>query len=110
MSIANAERAGVSSITRFAQSPIETLERPEGAAGLVIVNPPYGLRIGDRKKLYPLYGALGQVLRTRFSGWRVGLVTADPALARATGLPFEAPGESVDNNGTRIALYRTGAL
>lgn len=110
MSIANAERAGVSSITRFIQSPIETLERPEGAAGLVIVNPPYGLRIGDRKKLYPLYGALGQVLRTRFSGWRVGLVTADPALARATGLPFGAPGESVDNNGTRIALYRTGAL
>ena len=110
MSIANAERAGVSSVTRFAQTPIEALERPEGEAGLVIVNPPYGLRIGDRKKLYPLYGALGQVLRTRFSGWRVGLVTADPTLARATGLPFERPGESVDNNGVRIALYRTSRL
>lgn len=110
MSIANAERAGVSSITRFIQSPVEALERPDGEPGLVIVNPPYGLRIGDRKKLYPLYGALGQVLRTRFSGWRVGLVTADPTLARATGLPFDTPGESVDNNGVRIVLYRTGAL
>lgn len=110
MSLTNAERAGVSSVTRFAQSPIEALERPDGPAGLVIVNPPYGLRIGDRKKLYPLYGALGTVLRSRFSGWRVGLVTADPALARATGLGFPKPGESVDNNGVRIALYRTGPL
>lgn len=110
MSLANAERAGVSSITRFRQAPVEALERPEGMAGLVIVNPPYGLRIGDRKKLYPLYGALGTVLRARFSGWRVGLVTADPALARATGLDFHKPGESVDNNGVRIALYRTGTL
>ncbi|WMT86275.1 class I SAM-dependent RNA methyltransferase [Pelagibacterium sp. 26DY04] len=110
MSIANAERAGVSLVTRFTQTPVEALERPEGEPGLVIVNPPYGLRIGDRKKLYPLYGALGQVLRTRFSGWRVGLITADPTLARATGLLFETPGESVDNNGVRIALYRTGRL
>src|SRR5690606_33621188 len=74
------------------------------------VNPPYGLRIGDRKKLYPLYGALGTVLRARFAGWRVGVVTADPALARATGPDFHKPRESVDNNGTRIALYRTGTL
>ena len=110
MSIANAERAGVGAVTRFAQTPVEALERPEGAAGLVIVNPPYGLRIGERKKLYPLYGALGQVLRTRFAGWRVGLVTADPALARATGLSFAGQGESVDNNGVRIALYRTDTL
>lgn len=110
MSLANAERAEVSSAARFRQAPVEALERPEGMAGLVIVNPPYGLRIGDRKKLYPLYGALGTVLRARFSGWRVGLVTADPALARATGLDFHKPGESVDNNGVRIALYRTGTL
>ncbi|AEQ52445.1 THUMP domain-containing class I SAM-dependent RNA methyltransferase [Pelagibacterium halotolerans] len=110
MSLANAERAGVSSATRFAQTPIDELEPPEGPAGLVIVNPPYGLRIGDRKKLYPLYGALGTVMRTRFSGWRLGMVTADPALARATGLTFEKPGGSIDNNGVRITLYKTGIL
>eukprot|EP00873_Tetraselmis_striata_P031277 jgi/Tetstr1/451541/TSEL_038577.t1 len=110
MSLANADRAGVSSVTRFAQTPINELEPPKGPVGLVIVNPPYGLRIGDRKKLYPLYGALGTVMRTRFSGWRLGLVTADPALARATGLIFEKPGSSIDNNGVRIALYKTGIL
>lgn len=110
MSIANSERAGTSLVTRFAQTPIDLLERPEGPAGLVIVNPPYGSRLGDRKKLYPLYGALGQVLKTRFSGWRVGMVTSDRALAQATGLAFGKPGASIDNNGLRIALYRTGPL
>ncbi|SDH06849.1 THUMP domain-containing class I SAM-dependent RNA methyltransferase [Pelagibacterium luteolum] len=110
MSIANAERAGISERTQFSQKPVEALERPDSPTGLVIVNPPYGLRIGDRKKLYPVYGALGQVLQSRFSGWRVGLITADPSLARATGLPFEKPGRTVDNNGIRIALYRTKAL
>jgi putative N6-adenine-specific DNA methylase len=110
MSLANAERAGTSSVTRFAQIPIDQLERPEGPAGLVIVNPPYGARIGDRRKLYPLYGVLGQVLKARFSGWRVGMVTTDKALAQATGLDFEKPGGSIDNNGLRITLYRTGVL
>lgn len=110
MSIANAERAGTSSVTRFAQTPVDQLDRPDGPAGLVIVNPPYGARLGDRKKLYPLYGALGQVLKSRFSGWRVGMVTSDRALAQATGLAFGKPGASIDNNGLRIALYRTGPL
>ncbi|WP_421951022.1 THUMP domain-containing class I SAM-dependent RNA methyltransferase [Pelagibacterium sp.] len=110
MSIANSERAGTSPVTRFAQTPVDLLERPEEPAGLVIVNPPYGSRLGDRKKLYPLYGALGQVLKTRFSGWRVGMVTSDRALAQATGLAFGKPGASIDNNGLRIALYRTGPL
>ena len=110
MSKANAERAGVGSATQFVQCAIADLQRPEGAPGLVIVNPPYGLRIGDRNKLQPLYATFGQVMRTRFSRWRVGLVTADPKLAAATGLAFEKPGESVDNNGVRITLYRTGIL
>lgn len=110
MSTANAERAGVAAFTRFAHMPLEALERPEGPSGLVMINPPFGARIGDRKKLQPLYSRLGEVLRTRFSGWRVGLIAADPALARATRLPFHQPGGSVDNNGLRIALYRTDVL
>ncbi|WP_417584509.1 THUMP domain-containing class I SAM-dependent RNA methyltransferase [Pelagibacterium sp.] len=109
MSLANAERAGVSSVTRFAQIPIDKLERPEGPSGLVIVNPPYGGRIGDRKKLFPLYGALGQILKSQFSGWRVGMVTSDKALAQATGLPFKSS-PSIDNNGIRVSLYQTDCL
>ena len=83
---------------------------PEGPPGLVIVNPPYGARIGDKKALYPVYGRLGQVLRERFAGWRVGIVTSEGGLASASGLPFLPDGPSIAHGGLRVMLYRTGPL
>ncbi len=110
MSQANAERAGVSDITSFNTRTITDLTPPEGPPGLVIVNPPYGARIGNKKPLFALYGSMGQVLAERFRGWRVGIVTTDPGLAKATALPFEAPGPFVAHGGLKIRLYRTGRL
>lgn len=52
MSTANAERAGVMGMTAFSRQSISELACPEGEAGLVIINPPYGARIGDVKKTY----------------------------------------------------------
>lgn len=110
MSRANAERAGVTEFTEFRQQTVSELVAPEGPSGLVIVNPPYGARIGDKKDLAPLYRALGQTLLTRFSGWRVGLITSEASLAKATGLPFEPPGAPVSHGGLRVMLFKTGPL
>jgi putative N6-adenine-specific DNA methylase len=110
MSAANAERAGVAAVTRFAQGDVAELAPPEGPPGLVIVNPPYGARIGNRKLLFALHGRMGAVLKARFRGWRVGLVTSDEGLARATGLPFGPPGPFVPHGGLKVRLWRTGAL
>ena len=110
MSQANAARAGVAAMTEFKQQAIANLTAPGGKPGLVMVNPPYGTRIGEKKQLTPLYRALGQTLRSRFAGWRVGLVTTDAQLAQATALPFLAPGDPVSHGGLRVTLFRTGAL
>ncbi|MBN2907195.1 MAG: class I SAM-dependent RNA methyltransferase [Rhodobacteraceae bacterium] len=110
MATANAARAGVSGLTCFAQQPVGALTRPEGPAGLVIVNPPYGARIGNKNMLYALYATLGQVLRDQFTGWRVGLVTTEAGLARATALPFAPPGPPVGHGGLKIRLFQTGPL
>ncbi|EBA15984.1 hypothetical protein RSK20926_05212 [Roseobacter sp. SK209-2-6] len=110
MAAANAERAGVQEVTSFVQRAVSDLERPEGPPGLVIVNPPYGARIGNKKLLFALYGALGQVLRERFSGWRVGIVTSDNALAKATALPFLPVGAPVAHGGLKIRLFKTDPL
>lgn len=110
MSRANAERAGVSDWTEFQQQAVADLERPEGPPGLVIVNPPYGARIGNKKLLYALYGSLGQALLNQFSGWRVGIVTSESGLARATKLPFDPPGPVVPHGGLKIRLFKTGPL
>lgn len=110
MSQANAARAGVTGITEFRQATISEITPPEGPAGLVVINPPYGSRIGERQALLPLYRAMGQVLRSRFAGWRVGLVASEPKLAHATGMPFLPPGPPVPHGGLRVTLYRTAPL
>lgn len=110
MSRANAERAGVADIAEFKQLAISDVTPPEGPSGLVITNPPYGVRIGENKALFPLYRALGQTLRARFSGWRVGIVTSDSALAHATELPFKRPTAPVAHGGLRVTLFSTDPL
>jgi putative N6-adenine-specific DNA methylase len=110
MSAANAERGGVDGITTFNMHPLQEALPPEGPKGLVMINPPYGARIGNKKILYSVYAGLGTVLKTRFRGWRVGMVTSEPSLAKTTGLKFLEPLPSVSNGGLRINLYRTGTL
>jgi putative N6-adenine-specific DNA methylase len=110
MARANAKRAGVAAFTEFRQCAISDLVAPEGPPGLVIVNPPYGTRIGDKKRLLALYRALGQTLTSRFPGWRVGIITSETSLARATGLPFLPTTAPVPHGGLRVTLYRTAAL
>ncbi|WP_240611571.1 THUMP domain-containing class I SAM-dependent RNA methyltransferase [Roseovarius nitratireducens] len=110
MAAENAARAGVAGLVSFACQPVSALSRPAGPPGLVMVNPPYGARIGNRKLLFGLYGSLGEVLRREMRGWRVGLVTSDGGLARATGLPFLPPGPPVAHGGLKVTLWRTDPL
>lgn len=110
MSRANAERAEVMALASFSQHAISELAAPEGPPGLVIVNPPYGTRLGQSDHLKPLYRALGRTLSERFAGWRVGLITSEPSLAKATGLPLKPPGAPVSHGGLRVRLYQTPAL
>lgn len=110
MSRANAERAGVDAVTEFEKQPLSDLTPPAGKPGLVMINPPYGARIGEVKKLTPLYGSLGKVLRERFRGWRVGLATNNVELVRATGLKFEKNPTFFSHGGIRVALNKTAQL
>jgi putative N6-adenine-specific DNA methylase len=102
----NAERAGVADWVRFEQHTIETLEPPEGPPGLIIINPPYGTRIGNKAPLLGLYRTLGNVIRARFPGWRVGIITADKDLARATGLGLKLTEPTVLHGGLRVGLWQ----
>lgn len=111
MSQANAGRAGVDNLVRFDHWAISDLQRPSpDATGLVIVNPPYGDRIGDKKGLAALYGAFGKVMKERFVGWRVGLITDDHQLAKATGLRFKKPTSPIPHGGLKVKLYQTGPI
>lgn len=110
MANANAERAGVAACTTFACHSLSDARPPEGPTGLVMLNPPYGARIGNKKPLFALHGALGQTLKEHFKGWRVGLVTSEGALAKATGLPWKPDPLAVPHGGLKVKLWQTGPL
>ncbi|MEL7116071.1 MAG: class I SAM-dependent RNA methyltransferase [Pseudomonadota bacterium] len=110
MSRETADRAGVSHLTEFHLAPISDAAPPCETPGLVIANPPYGARIGNKKPLYGLYAAFGEVMKERFQGWRVAIVTSDGGLAKATSLPFLPPGSPIDHGGIKVRLYQTDPL
>jgi putative N6-adenine-specific DNA methylase len=84
----NAERAGVADDICFVQQPLSALEPPPGE-GHLVTNPPYGVRVGERRELHALYAAFGRTVRERLAGWNVALLSADPRLDAATALPLE---------------------
>lgn len=106
----NAERSGVADIITFRHHAISDLIRPEGPPGLIMINPPYGGRIGNKKQLFALYGALGKTIRGQFKGWRVGLVTSEPGLAKVTELPFAKNRVTFPHGGMRVTLFKTAPL
>jgi putative N6-adenine-specific DNA methylase len=83
----NAERAGVGPDLQIVQRSLAASEPGGPDAGWLITNPPYGVRIGtDVRNLYAKVGAL---MRTSFSDWRLGILTASPVLERQLGIPLE---------------------
>jgi len=84
---ANAARAGVSDDAAFEVRSVSAIEAPPGP-GLLIANPPYGVRVGESDALRSLYAALGRVARERCPGWRLALLSADRKLEGQVGIAF----------------------
>jgi 23S rRNA (guanine2445-N2)-methyltransferase / 23S rRNA (guanine2069-N7)-methyltransferase len=82
---ANAERAGVSAFTRFETRPASE-SAPGQAAGLLCVNPPYGVRLEDHEGARAVHRELGRVLREQFSGWSAAVLTGAPDLGLELGV------------------------
>jgi 23S rRNA (guanine2445-N2)-methyltransferase / 23S rRNA (guanine2069-N7)-methyltransferase len=86
MAIENAAQAGVLEWLHVERRALSEVSRPKGDSGLVVVNPPYGERIGAEAGLSELYSELGHTLRERFRGWQAAVLTGNPPLARNLGI------------------------
>ncbi|NOX93482.1 MAG: bifunctional 23S rRNA (guanine(2069)-N(7))-methyltransferase RlmK/23S rRNA (guanine(2445)-N(2))-methyltransferase RlmL [Gammaproteobacteria bacterium] len=83
----NAAHAGLADYIEFSQRAIkDCAPAPEGPAGLVAVNPPYGERLGEHEELKPLYKVLGDCLKAQYVGWRATLITSDAELGKCVGI------------------------
>jgi putative N6-adenine-specific DNA methylase len=93
MAEANAERAGVAGAIGFRTGAVSTVHPPAGP-GLLVTNPPYGVRVGRSGDLRDLYARLGALIRERWKGWTVAMLAAGPMPEREMGLPFQVGWES----------------
>jgi 23S rRNA (guanine2445-N2)-methyltransferase / 23S rRNA (guanine2069-N7)-methyltransferase len=82
----HAERAGLQQVVYFEQRALSKTPKLSNPAGLVVVNPPYGQRLGEVTELGGLYAELGQVLKRNFQGWKAAVFTGNPQLGHALGL------------------------
>jgi 23S rRNA (guanine2445-N2)-methyltransferase / 23S rRNA (guanine2069-N7)-methyltransferase len=106
LAVACARRAGFGGAIAIGQRDLSKLEAPRGAKpGLVVTNPPYGVRLGEGADLAPLYALLGERLIAEFDGWQAAVLTNDESLARATGLRSSAA-HTLYNGAIETKLYR----
>jgi putative N6-adenine-specific DNA methylase len=73
---------------QFESKPISAIEPPK-APGWIVTNPPYGVRVGDRRPLRNLYAQIGNVVREKARGYAVGLLTSDSMLESQLRLELE---------------------
>lgn len=83
----NATGIGLEDLVEFSQRAIkDCATAPDGPSGLVVVNPPYGERLGETEELKPLYKDLGDCLKTQYLGWRASVITNDAELGKCLGI------------------------
>lgn len=81
----NLETAGLADCVRLERSDFLDLAAP-AAGGVLVTNPPYGVRIGEAEALADAYPVWGDALKKHWAGWRCHFLTADTMLPRRIGL------------------------
>lgn len=85
----NLERAGLSGLVRLEKGDFRKLQWPEvdrRKSGLIAVNPPYGVRLEDKKALPELYRDMGRWAKESFPGSSMAVLVPDKETARYIGL------------------------
>jgi len=81
----NLRTAQVDALVQVERADILTREAP-ATGGVLIANPPYGVRLAEANELVALYPRLGDALKRNFAGWSAYFFTGDLRLAKLIGL------------------------
>ena len=97
------QAAGLAIDIRLRQSDVLALKAPAGE-GVMLINPPYGVRLSRPEELDAFYPQLGDWLKQQFSGWRVYIFTGDLRVPKLIGL---APSKRIPlfNGSLECRLY-----
>jgi len=70
--------------------------------GMVVLNPPYGRRLGTFKQSQQFFGVICQKLKSDFHGWKLALIAPDKKFAQK--VPFKVKSLPLFHGGLRLAL------
>jgi putative N6-adenine-specific DNA methylase len=102
--LANAERAGVAGDIEIRRGALSGITPPAGP-GLLLTNPPYGVRASAGAEVRNLYAQLGNVARGKCAGWTLAFLSADRAMEAQVKLPL-TEALKFKNGGIPVRLMR----
>jgi putative N6-adenine-specific DNA methylase len=77
----NIAAAGLTDQIQLKQANVLEIPAPADS-GVIVTNPPYGVRLSEAHELADFYPKLGNALKQRFSGWRAYIFTGDAQLPK----------------------------
>ncbi len=82
---ANLAVIGLEDAITLKQANVLEMSAP-APAGIIVTNPPYGVRLDEQQELAAFYPKLGDTLKKNYAGWTAYIMTADLTLAKLIGL------------------------
>lgn len=77
----NLAAAGLANVVVTGEADVLEVPAPAGG-GVLVTNPPYGVRLGETMDLASFYPKLGDALKARFAGWNCYVFSGDPQFAK----------------------------
>jgi putative N6-adenine-specific DNA methylase len=78
---ANLAACGLEKLVSLKQANLLEIAAPANE-GIIVTNPPYGVRLGEQQELAEFYPKLGDALKKNFTGWRAYILSADMRLPK----------------------------
>jgi putative N6-adenine-specific DNA methylase len=82
----NSRVAGVEQFIDFSQCDVSLSPVPENGKGIVLINPEYGIRMGNVLELESVYKKIGDFFKQRCKGYRGFIFTGNLDLMKKVGL------------------------
>lgn len=82
----NAKRAGVENFVKFYVRDARDFKNPvEGARGTIIMNPPYGERMGEKREVQMLIKEVGKTFQREIPNWQKYILSSDEEFEKFFG-------------------------
>lgn len=102
-------KMGLSDLIRIDQTDFRELSlhsimpnAPSHTPGIIIMNPPYGRRMGTVQQSKRIYADIFKKLKSDFRGWRMGLIAPNQGIAHTA--PFKVKSTPLFHGGLRLRL------